>query len=326
MAHIEVTGDVMAAGADCSLPKDRVVLYAARRATQLLIEPASAPESASGRHIRRIRRVTGENDAFASPLDHRIGHRHCGKEGSGIGMSRPSEQCVGVGELDNAAQVHDRYSISDMPHDREVMCDKKVGDAQSCLKIAEKIDDLRLDRDIEHTHRFVADKQNGLHGKCPGDAHPLKLAARELMGEPTDRRGREANQVEEGTNPRRRDWQPADQKWFPQDIVYGLTGIEARERILEDELELAAYSFEVAPRRHTDINALEADSASGWSLCHHHGASGRRLAGSGLADKAECPARLDREVDPIDRSHDAPAAAEEPSAVLEPHGEVIDLE
>ena len=50
------------------------------------------------------------------------------------------------------------------------------------FEIAEQVDDLRLDRDVQGRDRLVAhDKRRG-QGQGPGHGHPLALAARELVG------------------------------------------------------------------------------------------------------------------------------------------------
>ncbi len=71
------------------------------------------------------------------------------------------ENVVTLAELDNAAEVHHRYSIAEMAHHRQVMGDEKVGEPQIILQIAQQVDDLRLDRHVQGGDRLVGDDEPG---------------------------------------------------------------------------------------------------------------------------------------------------------------------
>ena len=64
------------------------------------------------------------------------------------------------------------------------------------LQLAEQVQDLRLDRDIEGGDGFVADDQFRLRRQRSRDADPLALAARELVREERRLFGPEADAVE----------------------------------------------------------------------------------------------------------------------------------
>ncbi len=49
------------------------------------------------------------------------------------------------------------------------------------LKVLEEVDDLRLDRDIERTHGFIADDEFGPQSDRTSDGDPLSLASTELV-------------------------------------------------------------------------------------------------------------------------------------------------
>ncbi len=51
----------------------------------------------------------------------------------------------------------------------------------SRLQLAQQLEDLRLDGDVERRRRLVGDQQLGLAGERHGDHHPLAHAARELV-------------------------------------------------------------------------------------------------------------------------------------------------
>ena len=86
------------------------------------------------------------------------------------------------GVFDDAAQVHHRNARGDVLDHGKIVRDKNKRQAEPALQIGQKIDDLRLDRNVERRHRFVADDELRLGGECAGDANTLALAAGELMG------------------------------------------------------------------------------------------------------------------------------------------------
>ncbi len=66
-------------------------------------------------------------------------------------------------------------------HDREVVGDEEVGEAEPALQVLQQVDDLRLDRHVERGDGLVADDQLGLRGERAGDADALALAAGEFV-------------------------------------------------------------------------------------------------------------------------------------------------
>src|SRR5262249_25500736 len=83
----------------------------------------------------------------------------------------------------------------------------------------------------------------------------------------------------------------------------GLAGVEARVRVLEDDLHLAAaaQTLALAPGRARAITAAGADRARGRALEPDDHLRDRRLPGARLADDRERPAGGDRHVDVVDR-------------------------
>ena len=55
-------------------------------------------------------------------------------------------------------------------HDRQVVGDEQVGQAELLLQILEQVDDLRLDRNVERRDRLVADDQLRRHRERASDA------------------------------------------------------------------------------------------------------------------------------------------------------------
>ncbi len=100
-----------------------------------------------------------------------------------------------VGDLDNAAEVHDGDTVGDVAHHRQVVGDKNVSEAKPLLQLHKQIDDLGLDRNVEGGDRLVADHQTGLQGQGAGDADALALPAGELVRIALGHIGQQADQA-----------------------------------------------------------------------------------------------------------------------------------
>ena len=61
------------------------------------------------------------------------------------------------------------------------MRDEEVGEGVALLQVAEQVDDLRADGDIERADRLIQYQQLGPERQRAGDIDALALAAGELM-------------------------------------------------------------------------------------------------------------------------------------------------
>ena len=100
-----------------------------------------------------------------------------------VGMARVLEERPRVGDLDDLAEVHHGDAVAHVAHDREVVRDEDVGEAELALQIGEQVEDLRLDRDVERRDRLVADDELRPQREGARDADALSLAAGELRRE-----------------------------------------------------------------------------------------------------------------------------------------------
>ena len=66
-------------------------------------------------------------------------------------MARPREHALDLADLDDPTEIHDRDAIGDMPHDRQIVRDDQIGDAELGLQILEQVDDAGLNRDVDPT-------------------------------------------------------------------------------------------------------------------------------------------------------------------------------
>jgi hypothetical protein len=90
-------------------------------------------------------------------------------------MARRVEQRCGRAGLDDLAEVHDGDVVGDMLHHGKVVGDEDVGEAEPLLEVAQQVENLRADRNVERRDRFVAYDQLRLDrdGPCNGDALAL---------------------------------------------------------------------------------------------------------------------------------------------------------
>ena len=66
-----------------------------------------------------------------------------------IGMARRGEQRLRVRGLDDAAEIHHGDAVGDVLHHGEIVRDEDVGEAEPVLQVAQQVEDLRADRDVE---------------------------------------------------------------------------------------------------------------------------------------------------------------------------------
>ena len=78
--------------------------------------------------------------------------------------------------------MKDKYRITDMLHNGQIMGNEQKSDAQLFLEILKKIDDLRLDADIQCADWFITDQQFWFNGKGTGYPDALALASAKFMG------------------------------------------------------------------------------------------------------------------------------------------------
>ena len=78
-----------------------------------------------------------------------------------VGMARVVVQLVGGRQLDDLPEVHHRDAVAHVTHDAEVMGDEDDRQPEVALKVAQQVDDLRLDRDVQRGDGLVGDDQLG---------------------------------------------------------------------------------------------------------------------------------------------------------------------
>jgi hypothetical protein len=219
-------------------------------------------------------------------------------------MARRGEDPLAVRDLGDAPQVHDRHPVADVLHHAHVVGDEDVRQAQLALEVLQEVQDLCLDRDVEGRHRLVADHEVGLEDEGAGDPDPLPLAAAELVGVAARVVRLEADHVHDPLDPGRAllgrpdavDAQP-----LADAVADWRARVEARVRVLEDDLHAAPVRLELRAAQPRDVLAVEDDRPRRRLDEAQEEPADGRLAAARLTDEADRLAAADDEVDAVDR-------------------------
>ena len=192
------------------------------------------------------------------------------------------------------------------------MGDQQQRHAEFLLQVLEKLEDLRLHRDVERRRRLIGDEQVGIVGERHGDHHPLALAAGQLMRIAFERRSRSRMPTLVRSSMMRarcavaaqRRMQLEDFADLPLDRVQR---VERGHRLLEDHGDvIAAHLAQVPLVGIEQFLALEPDASRGMTC----GGIGQelqdrqrrhRFARARFADQRQRLALVEREGNVVDR-------------------------
>jgi hypothetical protein len=243
-------------------------------------------------------------------------------------VPRVLEDLVDRARLDDPAAVHHGHAVGDVADDRQVVRDEEVGESALLLEVEQQVQDLHLHRHVERRHGLVEhdEARTDRQGAC--DRDPLALAARQLVREAPALLGRQTDALEQLDHARLR-------RVAARDLVHvepladRLAGrpprIEARERVLEDELQLAAQRPQRALAEREELDRLGLGLAAvphaprGSLDQAQQRAPGRRLPAARLPHQREGLARPDLERDAVD-------GAQLPAARFVTHAQVTHLD
>ena len=193
-----------------------------------------------------------------------------------------------------------------MAYDGQIVGDEEIGEAEPLLQLLEQVDDLALDRDVEGGDGLVADDDARIDGQRPGDADPLALAARQLVGIAQRHVGEEPDDLQQLGDPvvnlrLGQDAVHADR--LGDDLAHRHARIEGGIGVLEDDLHLLAHGDHLLAVERRQIHALEADLAAGRLVEAQHQAAERGFPAPQLADETQRLAALDADGDAVDGAH-----------------------
>ena len=221
-------------------------------------------------------------------------------------MLRVRKKFASVGNLDDAAEIHDSDPACHVAHNGEVVADEQIGQAEAILQVAHEIQDLRLHRHVEGRGRLVADNELRIRRERARNRDALALAAGEFMRVLLAVRRMEADQGQQLADAIRDLLFPLDQPEGPDrlghDTVHLPAGIEAGIGILEDHLDAPPQALALGQSslaRHGD--AVDHHFAVRGRQQSHDHAGDRGLARAGLADERKGFPFGNGEGDSVDR-------------------------
>jgi hypothetical protein len=141
------------------------------------------------------RNLALQDDRNPGPFLLRVGEGDRRDQRLGVRVEWLFEDRVGVGGLDDAAQVHDGDAIRDVANHGQVVGDEEIGQTESGLQVRQQVHDLGLDRDVESGDGFVEHDEVGVDRQRPGDVDALALPTGELVWESLRPRGVQADQL-----------------------------------------------------------------------------------------------------------------------------------
>jgi hypothetical protein len=87
------------------------------------------------------------------------------------------ENIIDRTDFDDAAPLHDGDAVAELSGAAQIVGEEEERQVEALAQIAEKVEDLRLTRDVERRNRLVGDDQLGIEAERAGDAAALALAA-----------------------------------------------------------------------------------------------------------------------------------------------------
>src|ERR1017187_8529741 len=253
---------------------------------------AARVEATTRRRVGGARPVAAEQVALAMG-ELGVGDRDGGQQRAGVAVARQAVERVARRQLDDLAEVHHRDPVAHVAHDCEVVGDEDHRQAELALQLAQQVEDLRLDRDVERGDRLVGDDQLRLQRPRAREPHPPTPTARELVRVAVVVLGVQADPVHQLLHAllalARAGLQPVDHERIGDDPADRLARVQRRVGVLEDHLHLAADRLQPRAPQLRDVATLEAHLARRRVEQPSDQAGRRALAAARLADQPERP-------------------------------------
>ena len=222
-------------------------------------------------------------------------------------MERPAEQHLAGAGFHDAPPVHDRHPRAEESDHREIMGDEEVRKVVLALELAEEIQHLSLDRDVEGRDRLVEHDEARRGRERARHRDALTLPAGHLRWTATKELGAEPDELEQLDHARPPGVlvpDPVHDEWGGDDRGDGAAAVERARRILEHRGQRSPYRPQLVAWKPGQRTALEFDRAAVDVRQAEDGIGDRRLARARLADQAERLTRSDGEGHPIDGTDD----------------------
>jgi hypothetical protein len=213
--------------------------------------------------------------------------------------------------LDHPAAIHHRDAVGHLGDHAKVVSNQQQRQIEAGLQLANELQHLRLDGDVERRRRLVGDDERRPAGEGDGDHHALPHAPGKLVRVVADAFGGVGNadrlQQLDGAEARVvATGNAVDGERFGNLIADAHHWIEGRHRLLEDERDAGAAHFpHFAFRQRQEVAPFEDDASAGdsaWRLNQPQDREGGdRFAAAGLTDDAERLAAIQLKADMIHR-------------------------
>src|SRR6266540_3161430 len=227
---------------------------------------------------RPIERIGDHSRNRLQPFLRGAAARHRIQQPDRVGMHRAGEDDFGFRPFHDLAGVHDRHLVGAFRDDTQIVRDEQDRHAEPLLELADQLQYLRLDRDVERGRRFIGDEELGSAGERHRDHDSLTLPAGKLV----------------------------------RITSYPLPGLGD----LDQAKHLDPWEAGEILSTIQDLSADDAAGSLGEQLDDRK--CGHTLAAAGLADQPDRFAILDVEGDAIDRAYLAVAREERGAQILDP--------
>jgi hypothetical protein len=210
--------------------------------------------------------------------------------------------------LDDPPEIHHRHPVRDMLHHGEVVRDEEIGKIELPLEIAEQVDDLRLDRDVERRDRLVAHHELGVGRQRARNPNALALPAREFVRVSRRMVARQPHQPHElphARPPLRPPADPVHLERLLENFPNRHPRIERGERVLEDDLHALPEPPQRLALKLRDVLSAEPDRPRGRRNEPEHEPRRRRFPAPRFAHQRQRLPPLEREGNPVHRTHHA---------------------
>ena len=201
----------------------------------------------------------------------------------------------------------------------------RYDDAESVAQVLHQRQHAGRGRDVEPRRRLVGDDQRRLEGQGPGDAHPPRLTARQLVRELVGELGPTARPARAARRPARAGiGMPVDHVRLGEQIARracAATGCRSGPGGSSASATAAVAARGGRAMRRSVPSKL--DLAAGRLGEPHQRQGERRLARAGLADQPDDLAPVELEVDAVDGAHRPRLDPPEPIDERAPHLEVL---
>ncbi len=81
------------------------------------------------------------------------------------------------GELNHMSEIHHGDPVGNVPDNKQVMGNEKIGETELVLKLVKHIYDLRLDRNVKRRNGLIADDEIGIYRQSARYTDSLPLTA-----------------------------------------------------------------------------------------------------------------------------------------------------